>query len=66
MTYAENVFVAKRNILLDYLCRHRWCVAKAAEAAQINRTNFYELMERHGIQPGRKAHRGNAEWQATA
>lgn len=41
-------------------------ITAAAKMAGRNRTDFYRLMRRHGLEPARsgKGRRGNAQWQA--
>jgi two-component system response regulator GlrR len=47
---------AKRAFERDYLARTlkitQGNVAQAAKLAQRNRTEFYKLLERHGLEPG--------------
>lgn len=53
MSFDEAMLATARRYLLDVMERHGWDVTKAAREAGRNRTSFYVLLKRCGIQKPR-------------
>jgi len=51
MTLAERVALFERRALIRILRKANGNVANAARLAGHNRTNFYRLLQRHGLDP---------------
>lgn len=49
MKYAQALQAAKRELILGYLRETDWNVSAAARLAGVNRTWFYDLMEKLGL-----------------
>lgn len=52
MTYDEHMLAAARAYLLETLRHHNGNIAAAARAAGRNRTYFFKLLQKTGIDPG--------------
>lgn len=75
MKYREYMNACKATYLAALMAKHQGCVKLAAREAGCNRTAFYEMLQRFGLetygqsrrvdraQPQR-GHRGNEHWQS--
>jgi two-component system, NtrC family, response regulator GlrR len=63
MTFREYMQRCASEYLAALLAKHNGCVKAAAREAGCNRTDFYKVLKRHGIEPPRN---GCGRWSDPA
>lgn len=61
-TFRERERRDKRAYLLEVMQAAGGVVSKAARLAGVNRTQFYRMLDEHGVTWGKKRRPGNAAW----
>jgi transcriptional regulator of acetoin/glycerol metabolism len=66
MTYREHMAAAEKRYLTELLRRHGGRVIESAKEAGLSRPTFWRLRHKYGLPVSwqRRAHPGNAAWQA--